>query len=166
MESNHGQPYIIVYLLEGAGVRCPLSVRRELREDASFRPHLRAAPRIGNAPTSPCHLQRRMKDAQGRFSSRRASVRHFAKGLRGARWINPSRGWDWLLSSLGRLHGPLPCRCELKRIHDDAKVLCSTRKSERLVAAANAAAAAAPNAAAAAAAPAAASPRPGHRHSY
>ncbi len=55
MESNHGEPYIIIYLLEGAAVRCPLTVRREFREDASFRPHLRAAPRIGNAPTSPCH---------------------------------------------------------------------------------------------------------------
>jgi hypothetical protein len=53
--------------LEGAGVRYSLTVRREFREDASFRPHLRAAPRIGNAPTSPCHLQRRMKDARRRF---------------------------------------------------------------------------------------------------
>ena len=65
-QCNHGEPYIIVFSLEGAGVRCPLTVRREFREDASFRPHLRAAPRIGNAPTSPSHLQRRMEDAQRR----------------------------------------------------------------------------------------------------
>ena len=52
--------------LEGDGVRYSLTVRREFREDASFRPHLRAAPRIGNAPTSLSHLQRRMEDAQRR----------------------------------------------------------------------------------------------------
>ena len=45
------EPYIIVYSLEGAGFRCPLTVRREFREDASFRPHLRAAPHVGNVPT-------------------------------------------------------------------------------------------------------------------
>jgi hypothetical protein len=66
-QCDHGEPYISVYSLEGAGVRCALTVQREFREDASFRPHLRAAPRIGNAPTSPCHLQRRTKDARRRF---------------------------------------------------------------------------------------------------
>ena len=46
------------------------------------------------------------------LSSRRASVRsQFAKGLRGPRWINTSRGWDWLLSSLHRLQGSLPAIC-------------------------------------------------------
>ncbi len=66
-QCDHGEPHITEYLLEGAGVRFSLTVRREFREDASFRPHLRAAPRIRNAPTSLSHLQRRMEDAQRRF---------------------------------------------------------------------------------------------------
>ena len=107
-KASHQCDHITEHLLEGAGVRYSLTVRREFREDASFRPHLRAAPRIGNAPTSLSHLQSRMEDAQRRFlHAEQASAVTSPKAYVG---LDGSKGWDWLMSSSRRLQGPLPGR--------------------------------------------------------
>ena len=102
----------VYYCILARGRRSPLPTERAAR-DFRGRFIFQASPSSGSAyrecadePLSSAKKNGRCATA---LPSRRASVRsHYAKGLRGARWINPSRGWDWLMSSSRWRQGPLP----------------------------------------------------------